>query len=137
VHALRLYGVFATGVIFGNEKVTEVRRVMIAHTTLILGGGVQNLLANLTGIEVIGCNPRGQADLLQAIRLVEPDVVLLTRGEIDFADFSGLFTSQKYDPKLRIIAISPFDNLMHVYDYDGRQRLISSLDDLIEAIFDG
>jgi hypothetical protein len=116
----------------GCGKGIKVRRVLVVHTDLIFGRGLQGLLVDVAGLEVIGYDPRDQSDLLQAVRLTEPNDVLLTRGNLDLADVSTLLMFQRSDPKMRVIVMSPNDNLVHIYD--SRQMQFSSSIELFPLV---
>jgi hypothetical protein len=105
---------------------------MVVHSELVFGGGVLSLLATVAGLELNGYDPRDQADLLQAVSRVRPNDVILTRGFMDLADVAFLLTSQRGDPNMRVIVLSPDDNLVHIFD--SRQMVVASLMELFTLI---
>jgi hypothetical protein len=111
---------------------------MVVHTGLLSGQGLQRLLADVADLEVIGHDPKDQADLLQAFRRVRPDVVLLTRGLEELDDVEkviGLLLSTSPSLNYRVIAVSETDNLVSIYD--KRQVTISDLDELFGLVLYG
>jgi hypothetical protein len=108
---------------------------MVVHTRWLSGQGLQRLLADVTDLEVIGHDPKDQADLLRAFRRVRPDVVLLTKGLEDLDDVEnviGLLVSTGRSLNYRVIVLREKDNLVSIYD--KRQLTISDLAELYDLV---
>jgi len=108
---------------------------MVVHTESVFGSVVQRMLANMTDVEVIGCDPKDQADLLKTLRLATPDVVLMTRGSWDLSFVSNMLLAQQGNSRIRVIVMDQDDNLVHVYDKG--QTTLSATVDLLTLIHGG
>jgi hypothetical protein len=129
---MRLYEAFITGNIMGHGDVTEVRRVMVVHTESVFGKGVVKLLTDRADLVLIGYDPVDQADLLQTLRQVEPDVVIFTRGEKDLSYAACLQMAERSIPRLRVIVLGHDEPL--VYVLDKQQMSVSTLYDLFALL---
>jgi stage III sporulation protein SpoIIIAA len=116
-----------------EDRATDVQRVLIIENQLLLGAGVQSLLAGEADLDVIGISPVNQAELVQEIRRFRPDVVVLDEVT-HLADATRLMTFLKNHPKLRVVVVSANDNLVCIYN--KQQVLVRQATDLINLIRD-
>ena len=110
---------------------SNVPRVLIVQNELLLGAGLQALLAHETDLEVIGISPHDQAELAQDIRQIRPDIVFLDEDSY-LVDAGELLILLQDLPKLRVMVINTNDNLLHIYDV--QQVMILSTTQLINLI---
>jgi hypothetical protein len=107
---------------------------MVVHTGSVFSAGVQRLFADEANIEVVECDPRDNADLIQALQGVEPDIVILTGEGMDLPDTSRLLMALGSHTEIRVLIVSEDDNLVQIYD--KRQFLVTTSSDLIKLVLD-
>lgn len=108
-----------------------MQRVLIVESELLLGAGVESILAGHTGLDVAGISPCDQAVLVEEIRVFRPDIVVMdvvTR----FASATNLLALLEDCPKLRVLVMSVDDNRICVYD--KREVLVTQVRDLLDII---
>lgn len=114
-----------------ERRGTNVQRVLIVENSLLLGAGVQSLLAAEANLDVIGISPKDQAELIQEIERFQPDVVVLD-DLTHLTDTARLLTFLEVCPELRVVVLSSNSNLVRVY---YRQRaLITQVTDLVRIL---
>jgi DNA-binding NarL/FixJ family response regulator len=104
---------------------------MVVENQSVFGAGVQRLLAGAAGLEVIEFSPGDYAELIQEIRRVQPDVIVLDEVT-HLADPIRLLSFLQGHPELRLMVVSPNDNLVRVYD--KYQVLVTQAADLISIV---
>jgi len=100
---------------------------MVVHTDTVFGSGVLRMLSGLGDIEVIGCNPSNQYDLLRAFRLANPDIVLITTEKIDHSSIPSMLVAKKGEHRFRMIVMNERDNIAHIYE-KGQMVVSTSVD---------
>jgi DNA-binding NarL/FixJ family response regulator len=93
----------------------KVQRVLVVENQSLLGAGVENLLSQETHLKVRGVSPRDEAELLGAIRLFQPDVIVLD-GSLEPHISACLLDHVADYPKVRLVQISLEGTLVQVYE---------------------
>jgi DNA-binding NarL/FixJ family response regulator len=122
----------------GYNWANNVLRVLIVENQLLLGAGLQSLLIDETDLDVIGTSPSDQPELVEQIKRIRPDVVLL---DVDsrLTDPADLLTCLENYPKLRVLVVSSDDHLIRIYDKQevlirGASQLANLLSELAKQI---
>ena len=115
------------------QRASNVYRILIVENQQLLGGGLQSLLSGETNLDVIGISPRNQLELVQKIRQIQPDVVLLDEDSC-LTNATDLLTFLENFSKLRVIVVNANDNLAHIYI--KKQILVSPADQLVSIVRD-
>ena len=102
------------------KKATTIRRVLIVENELLLGAGIEHLLAGETDLDVMGITRVDEVKLLEEIRFSQPEVVILDRATC-LINPTKLITRLPDYPCLRVIVISANDNLMQIFE---RQQVL-------------
>jgi len=106
-------------------------RVFILSARPLFGQGVESLLRRETGLEIVG--READVDLaMDRIRELQPDVVVL-----DNSSPVCLLTPAVMDifaacPGVRVVGLNLENNTVCIYS--GEQRVVESMEDLVEAI---
>jgi hypothetical protein len=98
----------------------------------ILGSGMERLLASVPDIDLVSLPIKDRTDLIQKIRQVQADVVVIGGNNmVDENFFASLLTSRL---GLMIIQIDPVDNQLHIYQHHHMSiRHSSELVELIQS----
>jgi len=91
------------------------RQVMVIESDLILGSGVENLLALDDSLEVTAINPDDEISLVRAIWQAHPDVIVLSTSNF-IQPMRLLALLESYPRLLRMVVISATENLVRIYD---------------------
>jgi DNA-binding NarL/FixJ family response regulator len=92
----------------------DKQQVLVVENQLLLGAGLQSLLANRTDLAVSGITPGDHEDLVREIRRIQPDVVLINEDS-RLANPAELLVQLGNDPTLRVLAFNANDHLVRVY----------------------
>lgn len=112
-------------------KGTNRQRVLIVENSLLLGAGVQSLLASEADLDAIGISPKDRTELIQDIERFRPEAVVLDEG-MHLADTARLLTFLEVYPELRVVVLSANSNLVRLYH---KQRiLVTQVSDLITVL---
>jgi DNA-binding NarL/FixJ family response regulator len=103
-----------------SHKATRVRRVLVIDHQLLLGAGVQGLLSDEAGLDVIGVSPADPLELAQDVRRYQPDVVVLDENS-RLGSPAGLLASLEDYPELHMVVVSADDNRVCIY---GKQEVL-------------
>ncbi len=107
------------------------QRVLIVEHNSLLGAGMESLLNNASDLYSAGVTPNSKDELIQSISEFQPDVVILDKTS-SLINSVGLSVLLKNHPKLRVVAVSANDNLLHIYN--KQQVLIMQAADLVNII---
>ena len=100
----------------GTRKRLRVpTRVLILENEMILSAGIEQLLRNAAAIEVHGLQPDSQNRILETIRQLKPDTVILNR-QSTFTNALELLYFFEGDYPEQIIEISPQSEQVQVYE---------------------
>jgi hypothetical protein len=100
----------------GRRKRLRVpTRVLILENEMILSAGIEQLLRNAAAIEVHGLQPDSQNRILETIRQLKPDTVILNR-QSTFTNALELLYFFEGDYPEQIIEISPQSEQVQVYE---------------------
>jgi len=102
------------------NRVINLQRVLIIENNLLLGAGIQNLLAGTANLDVIGISSRKWPDLVQEIERLQPEVIVLDEAS-HRASLTKLLPLLKEFPQLRLVVVSANDNRIHIY---GKQEIL-------------
>jgi DNA-binding NarL/FixJ family response regulator len=111
-----------------------VRRVLIVENQTLLGAGVHSLLWEERGLEVYGISPHDQAELVQDIGRLQPDIVIMDKASHLMAPLNLLAALENHS-RLQLIVVSADDN--QVCLYDKRQVPVKQAADFLEVIREG
>ena len=106
-------------------------RVFILSGNPLFGQGVESLLRQETGLEIVG----READLDSAVarvRELKPDVVVLDSSTPACVATTAVVRIFEACQGVRVVGLSLHDNTMCIYR--GEQRLVTEVKDLVEAI---
>jgi len=104
-----------------------MKRVLILSRWRLWGRGIENLLCQEAGLQVVGC----EIDLdkaLERIRELQPDVLVLDSDD----PAPEVLRILRQEVGTKIIGLNPEDNTMCIYR--GEQREVRRIEDLVEAI---
>jgi chemotaxis response regulator CheB len=108
-----------------------MKRVLLITSCTLFGRGVENLLRQEPGLEVMVC----KADVSLAIEQVKelkPDVVIIEHRKPATDLGNALRRMLKACEKLKIIELDAEDNAISIYS--GRQQVVKQVQDLVEVI---
>ena len=109
------------------------RRILVIENDLLLGGGVENLLLQEIGLDVIGISPRDEEELIRQIRSLQPNVVILDEATY-LTNSVRLLAMLGHHHSLRLVIINANNDLVHVYHkYDV---VLHQISDLIEVLLE-
>ena len=107
------------------------KKVLVWATDLLLGAGVEFLLANEADLKVIGIAAEGETGLLKAIERHQPWVAILDEDDFPKDDIIWGLLLTDY-PDLRLILVSTEHNYVQIYQ--KRDLLLKKASDLAEII---
>jgi DNA-binding NarL/FixJ family response regulator len=108
-----------------------MNRILIISQHLMFGYGLESLLHQETGLNVVGWE-RNIAHATNTIKELEPDAVILDRDDTSFDFTSELLQILHLHPGLKVICVNLQDNNLHIYQ--SHQRVANDVEDLLEAI---
>jgi len=99
-----------------------------------LAAGIRSVLSRETNLHVAAIAPKCEAALIEEIRLLQPDVVVLdeTTHIVRLAKLLGLLEDY---PDLRVVVLRTTDNRVRVYD--KQEVSVAQIADLVEVIRHG
>lgn len=122
----------------GVEKTSFIREgdkhkqhVLLVENDLLLGAGIETLLSREPNIEVIGISSCDVDELIERIRYLRPEVIILDEA-IYLSYSSRLLVLLHLYHKLRLIIVSTDDNLVHIYD--KKDVLLTEITDLVNIV---
>ena len=92
------------------------------------------MLTAETDLDIIGISPSDQLELVQEIRRIRPDVVMLD-GDSGLTDPAELLTFLEDSPKLRLLVVSANDHLVRIYNKE--EVLAAQASQLVDIIRHG
>lgn len=98
---------------------------------LLFSRGVENLLSQQAGLEIVG-RETDTTRALECIRALKPDVVILDSKDLASVPSTLVAHILKEAPGTRVIVLNLDDETVGVYR--GEQRTARCVDDLLEAI---
>lgn len=111
-----------------QKEARAMKRIFMFSTHPLFGRGVESLLCQETGLEIVGWETEVDK-AVERIRELQPDVVILDSGdpapEVVGILREGLGT--------KVIGLNLQDNTMCIYR--GEQRVVKRIEDLVEAMF--
>ena len=109
-----------------------MQRVLIIENNLLLGAGIQNLLAGMANLEVIGiASGRKWGELAQEIERLQPDLIVLDEDS-HLANLTKLLPLLAEFSQLRLVVVSANDDRVRIY---GKQEfLIATATQLVDII---
>ena len=108
-----------------------MQRVLIVEDGCLLSAGIQSLLSLERNLDVVSVSPRCQAELIQGIKRVQPDVVVLDELT-HLVTPASLLALVNTAPHLRVVVVSANDNRVRIYG--KQQALITRAADLVNII---
>ena len=107
----------------------KLKKVLVVHSDLMLGAGIENLLAREKDILVMGTSVT--TNMSSDIDKFRPNVIVLDET-LSFEDLGRVFDLLKDCPELRVMVINLQDNRVNIYN--KREISISQSTDLVYAI---
>jgi chemotaxis response regulator CheB len=112
------------------------QRVLVVENQLLLGAGLQSLLADKADLDVIGISPGDGEELVREIRRIQPDVILLN-ADSHLADPVELLALLSHDPGLRVLAFNANNHLVRIHTKQGAlEVLVERTPQLVHLICD-
>ena len=108
-----------------------MKRVFILSSHSLFSQGVENLLRQEAGLDIVG----READTdkaLECIKEIRPDVVILECAEPRCEPTLAVMRILREGLETKVIGLNLQDNTMCIYR--GEQRVVKEVEDLIEAI---
>ena len=130
--ALTAYGTRLYNGVMGRVRIARPKvRVLIVSQLSLFGEGVEGLLRQEPGLEIVGL----ETDPGQAIRRIKeapPDVVILTDGEAATGLETELLHMVREGLRMRIVEIHLATNTLCIYC--GERQSIREVRDLVDAV---
>lgn len=92
-----------------------MQRVLIIENHLLIGAGVQILLANQPNLEVAGISPIQKSELVSGVKRFEPDVIVIGEGN-HLWYLNQLLPLLNKLHRFRILVISADADIVGIYD---------------------
>lgn len=108
-----------------------MKRVFMVSGQLLFSRGVENLLCQRSGVEIVG----HEADAARAIERIcdlRPDAVILDSKDLASVPSTIVASILKETPGAKVIALNLENDRIHVYR--GEQRTAQCVDDLLEVM---
>jgi DNA-binding NarL/FixJ family response regulator len=108
-----------------------MKRVFLLSSHPLFSQGVESLLRQETGLEIVGCD----TDVDQAVKHIKelrPDVVIVDRNDLDVDLTPGVMCILRERSGTKVIGLNLKDNTLCIYR--GEQRIAREVEDLLEAI---
>jgi len=105
-----------------------MKRIFILSGHPLFGRGVESLLCQEVGLEIVGWEANAD-QAVERIRKLQPDVVILDSGD----PTPEVLRVLREGVGTKVIGLNPEDNTMCIYR--GEQRVVKRIEDLVEAIF--
>ncbi len=115
----------------GSSRDNVEQRVLVVENEPLLGAGIESLLAGRGNVKLSGVVPATEAELIKEIKRFQPEIVILDRTTRLTTPTKLLNLLNNY-PKLRVVAVSADDDLIHIYE--KQQFLITQVTDLINVV---
>jgi putative dimethyl sulfoxide reductase chaperone len=110
-----------------------MKRIYMLSRQPMFSQGVENLLMQQPGLEIVGRETHVEA-ALQKIYALQPDIVILDSKDMESAPASIITSILKGAPCSKIITLNLENDRVRVYL--GEQRSARTIDDLLEVVFE-
>jgi TorA maturation chaperone TorD len=110
-----------------------MKRIYMLSRQPMFSQGVENLLMQQPGLEIVGRETNFEA-ALQKIYALQPDVVILDSKDMQSAPTSIITSILKGAPCSKIISLNLENDQVRVYL--GEQRSARTIDDLLEVVYE-
>lgn len=114
-----------------QREAPGMKRVFMLSSQLLFSRGVENLLCQQAGLEIIG-RETDASKAIERIRALKPDVVILDSKDLASIPSANVAHILKEAPGIKVIALNLEDETFRVYR--GEERTARSVDDLLEVI---
>jgi DNA-binding NarL/FixJ family response regulator len=108
-----------------------MKRVFIISSHPLFGRGIESLLCQETGVEILGWETDPDV-AVERIKELWPDVVIVDCDDPGSSLTPGVICVLKERLGLRVIGLSLKENRISIYY--GEQRIVREVKDLIEAL---
>jgi DNA-binding NarL/FixJ family response regulator len=108
-----------------------MKRVIILLSYPLFGQGVESLLRRETGLEVVGRETDANK-VIERMTELRPDVVIVDSADPECDPVSVVMRILRERVGTRVVTLNLQDNTMCVYR--GEQRVVTQVQDLLEAI---
>lgn len=106
-------------------------QVLICHCVMLLGLGVESMLAQSAQFDVMSSYPKDLSDILALVRRYRPDVVILG-GCFDISQNAIFSELLAREPHLRVISVHTDNNWLQIYQ--RRDVLVTPASNLVQII---
>ena len=110
-----------------SERSRAMKRVFILSSHPLFSQGVESLLRQEPGVDIVG-RETDVDKAIERIKELQPDVVILDSGD----PTPELMCILREGVGTKVIGLNLQDNTIGIYR--GEQRVVKSIEDLIEAI---
>lgn len=108
-----------------------MKRVLVVSSFSLFNHGVESLLRNEAGLEIVG-REKDVDKALERINQLRPDVVIIDTGNLLSDPASAVMRFLREGGEAKVITFSLEDNTMRIYC--GERRVITEVGDLVRAI---
>jgi chemotaxis response regulator CheB len=109
----------------------HMKRVLLIASSTLFGRGVENLLRQEPGLEVVGCEV-DVSKVIERVRELKPDVVIIERNKTVNDAGNTLGSMLRVCKKLKVIEMDSEDDTISIYS--GQQQVIKHVQDLVTVI---
>ena len=97
-----------------GKKGISIPRVLVVENESLLGAGIERLLAGETGLNVGGATPPNETTLIDTIKQLQPDVIILDEASLLTIPIRVVNNLLDY-PGLWVVMVSVNDNRVQIY----------------------
>jgi two-component system response regulator DevR len=108
-----------------------MKRVFLLSSHPLFGPGVESLLRQETGLDIVG-RETDVEKAIERIRELRPDVVIVDCAEPACDAISVLMRIWREGLETKVLGLNLQDNTLCVYR--GEQRIVKEVKDLVEAV---
>ncbi|RME49382.1 MAG: DNA-binding response regulator [Chloroflexi bacterium] len=105
--------------------------VLVVNTGSLLAAGVERVLSRETDLHVVTIAPKCEAAVIEEVRLLQPDVIVLDEGA-GIIDVTKLLVLLEEYSDLRVVTLRVSDTWVGVYD--KHKTLLTQIADLVAII---
>lgn len=91
-----------------------MKRILLIESGQFIGGVIHNLFASHERLDVIEASPRSSRELMRAVRLHRPEIVVLD-DTVNPTYLARLLAYMQKCPELRVVVVNTSSNQVSVY----------------------
>jgi chemotaxis response regulator CheB len=116
------------------REVGAMKRVIILLSHQLLGQGIQSLLLQQTGLEIVACEPDVDK-LIELAKDLKPDVAIVDLADLAWDRMPVVLRILGTGVVPTVIGVGVEDNTISIYHEE--QRVVKEVTDLVKAIQQG